>query len=323
VEFGRRSEGGFWPASVSYPNFADLMDGLQSFSGLAGEESTLVSVAKFSGEARREPASFVMHNYFDVLRVQMAAGRAFRPEEDREPVGAPVTILSHRLSRTLFDEPSAAVGRSLLVNGLVFTVVGVVPEAFHGTEPGEICGLWLTGATWLYARRAPRETWDRGRANGDFHRFVGRLAPGASFEKAKAEIARATRALADAYPADNAKFRTAEAWMVRRPGLPLIVRPTVAFFLTLLGCVGVLLLILAAANVANLLLFRSARRRDETALRQALGATRWRLVRAHVMDSLLLALIGGAAGVLHARWSTYMMRDTAHPAAGPHRRGID
>ena len=317
VEFFRPSQnGGFTRASISYLNYADLMEGNRAFASLAGQAHTSANILTPGGEARRVAGWFVMHNYFKVLGVRMAAGRPFSPEEDREPGGSPVVILSYRLSRTLFGEPHAAVGRTLLANGLPFTVIGVAPQGFHGAEPGEISEIWFTGATSTYLNHTPRELWDRGRVNGVFNVFVGRLSPGIAFETAKAELTRATRALADAYPADNEKFRTAEIWMARRAGLPVISRQSVAFFATLLGCVGGLLLLLAAANVANLLIFRGARRRDEIALRQALGASRWRLVRAHLIDSVLLALAGAAVGILLAFWSIRLFGGVVLPGVG-------
>ncbi|HUG80874.1 MAG TPA: ADOP family duplicated permease [Bryobacterales bacterium] len=324
VEFVTRTErGSIRRASVSYPNYADLMDGNRVFSGLAGQAHTSVSIVAPGGEARRVAGWFVMHDYFEVLGVRMAAGRPFRPQEDREPGGAPVAILSYRLGRTLFGESDSAPGRTLVINGLPFTVIGVAPQEFHGTEPGELGEIWLTGATSLYVNHTPRERWDRGRVNGVFNVFIGRLTSGVGFDTAKAEITRATRALADAYPGDNEKFRTAEVWMAPRPGLPIISQERVAFFVTLLGCVGSLLLLLAAANVANLLLLRSARRRNEIALRQALGATRWRLVRAQFMDSVILALAGAAAGVLLAFWSTGLLEGVVLPGVGSLPMPID
>jgi putative ABC transport system permease protein len=316
VEFVTRSpRGGIGRASLSYANYADLMSAIRVFSGLAGQAETAVSVAARGTDARRAGGGYVMHDYFRVLGVPIQ-GRSFTADEDREPGGAPVTVLGYAMAVSLYGDVASAIGQPIAINGLPFTVIGVAPREFMGPQPGSHAELWLTGATFMRLGHAPPERWQRGRTNGVFNVFVGRIAPGVTFEQAKADLTRATRALAYAYPSENEKFKTADIWMERRPGLPIRLRPQAATLVTMLGSIGALLMIVAAANVANLLLFRGVRRRDEIAVRQALGATRWRIVRAHLLDSAVLALLGGAGGIVLAYWSARLLDGMILPGMG-------
>lgn len=316
VEFVTRSRGGIGRASMSYLNYQELMSSIRVFDGLAGEAPTGLSVATASAPARRVTARFVMHDYFKILGVSLHSGRAFVADEDREPDGAPVAILSYTLATGLFGDAAQAIGRQMSINGLPFTAVGVASREFTGLQPGLPSDLWLTGSTWAHVSHVPADRRNRGRANGLFNVFIGRLAPNVTLGQAQAELTRATRGLAQAHPEDNDKFTTADVWMERRPGLPIRLRSQTAQLVATLGLVGALLLVIAAANVANLLLFHAVRRRDEIAVRLALGATRWRIVRAHLLDSVLLAVLGGACGLLLAFWSGQFVEGLVLPGVG-------
>ncbi|MEX2272271.1 MAG: ABC transporter permease [Vicinamibacterales bacterium] len=313
-------------ARLSYLNHADLMNGLRGLTGLAGHSGGSASIAVPGMGALHVDVNFVMHDYFRVLGMRMAAGRHFAPEEDREPGGTPVVILGHMLATTLFGNPEGAPGRSVQVNGLDFTVVGVTPPEFRGLQNDHYSQMWLPGSTSSYARHVPRDRWDRRRGSGLFESFVGRLAPNVDLQQARAELTVATRALADAYPAENRHFHTAEILVERRPGMSFAggnPRKKVTLMVTLFVSAGVLLLLLAAANVGNLLFFRGARRRDEMALRSALGASRWRLLRAHLMDVSLISLLGGAVGLLLTFWIGRLLEGIVIPEAGFLRLPID
>jgi hypothetical protein len=251
-------------------------------------------------DALHVDVTFVRHDYFQVLGMRMAAGRQFAPEEDREPGGTPVVILGYGLATAFFGSPERAPGRPVLVNGLDFTVVGVAPPEFRGLKNDHYSQMWLPGTS-AYARHVPGDRWDRDRAGGFFEAFVGRLAATVDLQRAGAELTAATRALADAYPAANRHFQTAEIRMERQPGMSFSggnTRNRVAFMVTMFASAGALLLLLAWANVGNLLLFRGARRREEMALRSALGASRWRLLRTHLIEVSLISLAGGAVGLV-------------------------
>jgi putative ABC transport system permease protein len=318
------ARGSMTTASVSYANLADLAAATPSCSGFAGYGgASSFSIAADGVTARRVRGNAVTYRYFDLLDVRLVAGRAFTADDDREPAGSPVTVLGEDLASTLFGSPQAAVGRLLQLNGEAFRVIGVAPRAFRGIEPGDEDAVWITGATLGYARHSPRQFWDRGRQNGAFYTFVGTLAPGATFEQARVELTRATRALADAFPRENEKFRTADVMMAPRPGIPIRSRDRAATLVMLLGGVGALLFLIAAANVANLLIFRGVRRRSEIAVRQALGASRWRLVRAHIVDAIVLGACGGVVGVILAFWTSRLIAGTVLPGLGRFAPSLD
>ena len=306
-------------AKLSYLNHADLMNGLKGPTGLVGHAGGSASVALPGVDALHVDVTFVMHDYFQVLGMRLAAGRPFAAEEDREPGGAPVVILEYGLATTLFGNPQRAPGRAVLVNGLAFTVVGVAPPDFHGLKNDHHSQMWLPGSTASYARHVPRARWDLDRAGGIFEEFVGRLAANVDLEQARAELATATRALADAYPVQNRRFRTAQIGMERQPGMSFSsanTRNDVTLMVTLFASAGALLLLLAAANVGNLQLFRAARRRDEMAVRTALGASRWRLLRAHLVEVSLISLLGGAVGLVLTFWLGRLLDRIVIPQGG-------
>jgi predicted permease len=302
VEFITQDETGDRNSTpLSYLNLADVMRGVKSLSGLAGRSEGSLAVAVPGVDALRVDVDYVMHDYFRVLGMRLAAGRGFLASDDREPGGAPVAIAGHALAARLFGAPEAAPGRSLLINGLDFTVVGVVPPGFRGLRNDHYSQLWLPGAAFWYASHTPRERWAQGRTGGLFERFVGRLAPGVGIEQARTELTVAVRAAAAAHPAENRHLRTAGVQIERQPGMSFSggnTRNRVAFMVLTFTSTGALLLLLAAANVGNLWLFRAARRRGETALRSALGASRWRLLRAHLIEVAILSLLGGGAGLV-------------------------
>jgi predicted permease len=325
VEFITRDESGDRDrARLSYPNHADLLSGATSVTGLAGHSDGSASITVPGVDALRVNVNFVTHDYFQVLGMRMAAGRHFAPEEDREPGGVPVVILGYGLARTLFGEPERAPGRSVLVNGLDFTVVGVAPQEFHGLKNDHYSQMWITGATRAYAWHSDR--WNEDRGSGIFEEFVGRLAPNVQVGQARTELTAATRALADADPAANGRFRTAEIRIERQPGMSFSGRNTrneVALMVTMFASAGALLLLLAGANVGNLLLFRGARRRDEMAMRSALGASWWRLLRAHLIEVCLISLAGSAVGLVLTFWLARLLEGVGIPEAGPLRLPID
>lgn len=320
VEFVTRDDTGDADrARLSYLNHADLVNGMKSLTGLAGHWDSSASIAVPGVDALHVDVTFVTHDYFQVLGMRLAAGRPFAPEEDREPGGTPVVILGHDLSGTLFGGPELAPGRAVLVNGRDFTVVGVAPPEFRGLKNDHYSRMWLPGATSVYTRHVPRDRWERNRKAGVFEELVGRLAANAELERARTELTVAARALAEAYPAENGYFETAEIRMERQPGMSFSggnTRNEVARMVTLFASAGALLLLLAGANVGNLLLFRGARRREEMALRSALGASRWRLLRAHLIEVSLLSLAGGAGGLVLTFWLARLLEGVIVPEAG-------
>jgi len=240
------------------------------------------------GEPERVSAATCSKEFLPALGIQPVVGRNFLPDEDR-PGGPPVVFISHALWQRKFRSDPSMVGRTLIVDGVPRTVVGVVPH-----ELGEMVAadLWLPTAIDPHAP-------EHGNHN---YGIVARLKPGVTVEQARAEMIVIARRMEQQYPKTNTGwgvtlFPMAEMYTGR-------IRPVL---LVLLGAVGLLLLI-ACANLANLLLARAATREREIAIRGALGAGRLRIIRQLLTESLVLALSGGALGLLLGAWSVRLLR---------------
>ena len=240
------------------------------------------------GDPERAPAALASREFLPALGIEPIAGRNFLPEEDR-PGGPPAVLISNALWQRRFHSDPAAVGRTLTVDGIARTVVGVVPH-----ELGEMihADLWLPTA--INPNNPERQNHTYG--------IVARLKPGVTVAQARSEMTVIAQRLELAYPATNTGwgitlFPMAEMFTGR-------IRPVL---LILLGAVGLLLLI-ACANLANLLLARAATREKEIVIRGALGAGRGRIVRQLVTESLMLSLTGGALGLILATYGVRLMR---------------
>jgi putative ABC transport system permease protein len=267
--------------SVSYPDFVDWHEQSHSFSEMAavcGVEFNLAGIDQpenLSGEA-------VSPNYLSMLGVRPFLGHDFDASEGK--VGAaPVVLLSYQLWQSHFGGESGAIGRSVMLDGRGFTVIGVLPPGFRSVDKADVIepiGVWLTGKSDAYERG------DR----GDML-VVGRLATGITLAQAGSEVRGIAARLAQAYPGSNDQFGV-ELKPIREVFAEDL-RPTL---LVLFGAVMFVLLI-ACANVANLFLMRGAGRTKEIALRVALGAGRGRIIRQMLAESFVLAILGGIAGV--------------------------
>jgi predicted permease len=297
-------------APSSYPNYLDYREQAQGFEGMAAATGTREFSLTRGGEPELVRGEFVTANYFDVLGVGAHAGRTFVEAEGREP--ARVVVIGSHLWRTRFDSDAGLVGRQITLNGLGFTVVGVAPEGFVGTEVGLNRELWVpVSAHALLNPPAAGRMLDAGdgvdvlqRRNSHWLAVFARLKADVTREQAGAELAGIARRVAEANSA-----RVNEETLRRVQLLPLSggmdpadreqALPVAGIVMAVLG----LVLLIACANIAGLLVARAAARRRETAIRQALGAARTRLVRQWLTESVLLGCAGGAAGLLLALWA--------------------
>jgi putative ABC transport system permease protein len=275
---------GFDRFTSSPPNFIDWRDQSRSFAGMAAMTRANPSLTGGGAEPERLEGAQISAGFFETLQVPPALGRGIGAADDR-PGAPPVVVLSHELWRRRFGADPRLVGRTIDLDGRPHTVVGIAPEGFQFPSRAE---LWIPLALEITPDM-------RG---GHFLGVVGRLKPGLSVERAQAELSVIAGRLAKQYPDTNTGW-TVSAVPVRE----LMVEDVRPALLVLMATVAVVLLI-ACANVANLLLARMASREREVAIRTAIGAGRGRLVRQFLTESVLVALAGGALGLLLALWGT-------------------
>ena len=284
---------------ISYTNLGDVGDQVQSFSGYARFTFLPVNLGGESGSPERVWGQIVDGSYFDVLGVRAAHGRTFLPEEDGAPGAHPVVVLSDTIWRRSFGADPGLVGRKLLLNLRPFTVIGIAPRGFQGPSSLGGAELWIPMAMAEQMLPGAQDALQQRR----WRQFnaVGRLRPGLELETAEREMATIAARLEQAYPADN-EGRGLTLLPVSQVGLDANQRDRYRRAgVLLLGAVALVLLI-ACANVANLQLSRSLARNQEIAIRLAQGASRGRVARQLLIESLLLFAVAGALGLLVAIW---------------------
>jgi predicted permease len=277
----------------SWLNFMDVRDQNQAFSGISAHTFAGVSITG-RGEPKPETAQLVTANFFDVLGVKPFLGRTFFPEEDRTP--SPVAILSYSLWQNQFGGDPKVINETVQLNSTAYTIIGVAPAGFKGTfSVGTPDVFWLPISMHTQALDGLSESLFQNRRFRLMNIF-GRLKPGVDERQAVANLQTIASQLEREYPKDNLG-RTFEGSPLSEAALGGIrnqaIRVTAA-----LSVVVCLVLLIACVNLANLLLARSAKRAREIGIRSALGAGRGRLIRQLLTESLVLALAGGAGGLL-------------------------
>ena len=275
--------------SASVPEFTDYREQTRSFEQIAGYDDFSANLTPTDGEPERVEALAVTPELFSVLKVTPQAGRVFLSEEAQDGHDD-VVLISHELWRRRFGADPNAVGQKVTVNGLNNTVIGIMPEGFAFPRRTE---LWKP--LWF-----PAEQYDQQRRGSRGLEVIGRLKQNVSLRSAQAEMDHLAAQLTQQYPR-NYESRGWSIGVV--PLLEDYVGQARKGLLVLLGAVAFVMLI-ACANVANLSLTRATSRRQEIAVRLALGAARWRVTRQLLTESLLLAFAGGAGGLLLAAWGT-------------------
>ncbi|MGA2592029.1 MAG: ABC transporter permease [Bryobacteraceae bacterium] len=301
-------------STTSYRDYRDYRDSLQSFSGLAASLLNAFNVGPVDNP-RRIFGEYVSGNYFAVLGVKPVRGRAFLPSEYSDSPGAfPVAVISYRLWRSLFQGDPGVVGRTIHVNRYELTVAGIAPEEFRGTMPGMVVEIWIPvnmaplmngQGDWLLEDRGARQMW-----------VTARLKPGVPLEQANAEVDACARRLAEESPQTSRGFRASlmPVWKEHIGMQAMLLAP-----LRILMAVCFILFLIVGANVANLQLARATARQRELSVRMALGASRWRVARQLLTESLLLAAMGALAGIPLAAWMgrslLWMLPPIGYPVA--------
>ena len=279
---GANPSQGISESNVSYPDYVEWSKQTELFTATAAFWVGNGNLAADDAEPERVPRAGVTSGFFPVFGVQPSLGRGFAPEDDQ--ANAPiVAIISHGLWKRRFGSDHSIIGREIIISARPATIIGVMPPGFEYPEQTQI---WSTAA--IVPAEEPRDNRS--------YSAIARLRPGVELRQAQAQISAINAQLASEYVDTN------KGWDARLSVLhDLLVREVRPSLLALLGAVGFVLLI-ACANVANLLLARAAGRQKEIAIRSAMGASRARVVRQMLTESVILSLVGGAAGVMLSVW---------------------
>ncbi len=283
--------------ACAYPDYRDFQKQADLFSGLAAWHSQAFMVGEGAG-ARRVYGQIVSANFFGVLGVQPIAGRVFAYNEDRdEQAGYPLAVISQRLWKVQFGGDPKVVGTAVRINGHPLTIVGVAPPEFIGSIPGLTLDVWVHLS--MIHEMGGVYGWPVSNRNAKPLQLIGRLKPGVTTAEASAQAEAISRRIAALYPDTHqgTRARVVPVWESQAGAQSLLRDP-----LRILLAVSCLVLLIACANVANLLLARAVARQREYAVRLAIGAGPFRVIREVMAGSVVLALPGLVAGLLIAIW---------------------
>ncbi|HJZ81683.1 MAG TPA: ABC transporter permease, partial [Pyrinomonadaceae bacterium] len=296
--------------AFSYPNFADYRDQNHEFAGLIAFSRTRLEL-ETNGVIERVPAEYVSGNYFDVLGVRPARGRAFLPDEDKTPGTQPVVIISEHFRRSHFSADQDPLGNKITLNNVPLTIVGITPADYHGIALEQPTDVWVPV---LMHPQLAQSKFIESRKDG-FLQMMGRIKPGVTPAQAEAGVDLLAQQLREAHtPAGTITkgLPFSEQHIKFEPGGKgiSILRKKFSAPLKLLTAMVALVLVIACANVGGLLVARGVTRRKEIALRRSLGATGWRLARQLLVEGLVIAGLGGLGGLLLMPWLITLLVNT-------------
>ncbi len=286
------------PHEMSYPTFEDIRDRSGVFADAFAYQNNAVNLG-VDGQNERAFIELVSGNYFSVLGLEAVQGRLFTAEECAKRGTAPVVVLSYSYWQNRFGGDRSVIGKNITLCNQPFTIIGVAPQSFGGVEPLLDVGMYVPLMMKPLLYPISKITFENRSDSG--YRFMGRLKPECDLNQAKAALNVLAAQLNQEYPENYKEIKlVVYPEMKARPHMGFAeVMPTVG--LSFMALVGLVLLI-ACANVANLILSRATTRARELAIRSAMGATRFHLIRLLIVESLLLGIISGIGGVLLAMW---------------------
>ena len=274
--------------TTSYPAYEDLRRRNNTFSEMAGFDGFAEATLRWGNTVKSVTGYAVTGNYFEMPGVQPQVGRFIQATDEHGPNSAPYVVLSDQLWRSAFSADPGVIGTTVRLNKDSFTVVGVAPARFHGTEHFDRLDYWVPFVNWnqqfLQNRTSMTVT------------VLGRLKPGVTPQQAAENLSAIAAQLAKEYPQTD----TGMPLRLVRPGLQGDAGDVIRGFLYSVAGLALLVLVAACANLASLFAARAADRSRELALRVALGASRWRLVRQLLAEAMVLSMVGGAAGLVIA-----------------------
>ena len=280
---------------VSHPTYRDLSARTRAFAGIAAHQYTTVSLG-IGEEAKSIGGEVVSGNYFEVLKIQPALGRLLQPADDAAVGAHPVVVISDGFWREYFGGSPDAVGKTIHLNGHPQEVVGVAPPGFPGSYAAFATRFWAPIA--MYRQVRPQNL-DLTRRGWSWLTLTARLAPDVDLGRAEGDLLRVAADLDREIPETGSPRKFSA---IRASGLPEGMRQSAASVVTFASVIAALVLLVTCANVAGVLQSRAAARVRETTIRYALGASRLRVVRQALTESLCLALLGGVAALLVSRW---------------------
>ena len=293
-----RSEAG--NTGLSWPDFIDLRRNCTLFDSFFVSKITGTTLS-IGDRAERATGSIVSDNYFDALGVHPILGRGFEPGEDSGRNAHPVTIISYQLWKGRFNGDPQIIGKTQRLDGVLHTIVGVAPEGFYGTFVGWAMQFWVPASMEEVFEDGGYKLEDR---DARWIEAFARLKPGVTIEQAQHEVSSVAMRLEADYPATN-RGRSIKLWALWQT--PFNNASTLLPTLEIMLAVVVFVLLIACANVGNLLLVRSFARRHEMTVRLAIGAGRGRIVKQLFTEALILSAFGAAGGLLVAHWCRHAL----------------